>query len=467
MSNVHRLRELLGIEADRAEVRQQADRVAQVDQRTPDVAEVLPDAFRTLHNDDNMADAMRQPVGRALKETVTENPNDLAEILFPVMGPAIRRAISEALRSALEGLNQSLAGGFSARNFKWRLEAWRTGVPFREVVLRHTLTYQLIEALLINKENGLLIARAVLDQPDGTPQVEQGQGMDRDAVAAMLTAVQDFVADSTGDADGELSSAELGGKVLWVLTGPHARLALVLSGQPPLSLRISLRDRLATMHQAHGAYINGYSGHQEPPAPLVSKMQDLLKESQDSAVQDGGHGAGASPKAALGLLIVLLLGLLAGGVWWGWKQHQSNQRWANLEALINSRPGVMWVNARRDVEPAVLNVLMDPLADDLTNLLSQAGFGSNDIAFAPTPFMSAEPEMMLRRLRQALSPIPADVAFSIVDGTIKISGSADLTWHRKLATHLQFAQPDLNVDTRELVTLTEPSVTEPSTNEQP
>ena len=233
MDDINRLRRLLGIDDDRAVADDVHERVADPAHRAEDIAEVLPQALEGAKANGRLATALRQPIEDTLQQSIADNPRSIADVLFPVMGPAIRRSITETLRAALEGLNQGLQMGLSKQGLKWRFESWRTGVPFREVVLRHTLKYRVTEAYLINKSNGLLIARAGDASDDA---------MDRDAVAAMLTAVEDFVADSTGadGDDGDLSSAELGSKVLWVLAGYGARLALVIEGQPPLQLRAGI-----------------------------------------------------------------------------------------------------------------------------------------------------------------------------------------------------------------------------------
>ncbi|MFK7955751.1 MAG: hypothetical protein AB8B96_06620 [Lysobacterales bacterium] len=435
MSNVHRLRELLGIEADQTAARENAERVAEKRRRLPDVAEVLPDAIRQRTDDEDMADAMRKPVARALKESVTENPDDLAAILFPVMGPAIRRSISEALRSALEGLNKSLTGGISANNLKWRMESWRTGVPFREVVMRHTLSYRVTEALLINKENGLLVSHVGDEAAAGA--------VDRDAVAAMLTAVQDFVADSTGDSEGELSSAELGGRVLWVLTGPRARLALVLDGEPPLSLRIVLRDHLAGMHQQHGTFLDSFEGQESAPPGLLKKMQAVIQES-DSVASDQGPAPTGLIK---GVLSLVMLAMLAGTVWWVLQRHENAQRWQTLENAVRATPGVVWVNAQQNLSPAAIEVLRDPFSDSIEAIVTDAGFETGEVVVRSTPFISAVPEMEMRRLQAAVSPVPKNVIFSLQGDRLTIAGQADSSWYRKLAAHLEFSSVNVTVDT--------------------
>ena len=84
------------------------------------------------------------------------DPHVLADALFPVMGPAIRKSITETLRGMLESFNEALDNSFSLRGLKWRVEAMRTGKPFAEIVLMHSLLYRVEQVFLIHRETGLV-----------------------------------------------------------------------------------------------------------------------------------------------------------------------------------------------------------------------------------------------------------------------------------------------------------------------
>ena len=58
------------------------------------------------------------------------------------------------------------------------------GNTFAEVVLRHTLVYQVEHAFLIHGHTGLLIAHAA---------AENATSQDPQLVSSMLTAIQDFI----------------------------------------------------------------------------------------------------------------------------------------------------------------------------------------------------------------------------------------------------------------------------------
>ena len=66
-------------------------------------------------------------------------PDNLVGILYPLMGPAIRKSIAENLDGTLQRLNQAFKHSFSWQGLKWRLEAFRSGSSFADVVLKHTV----------------------------------------------------------------------------------------------------------------------------------------------------------------------------------------------------------------------------------------------------------------------------------------------------------------------------------------
>ena len=100
-----------------------------------DVGAVLPQALLHRASDPELARALTPPVERAITASVRRDPRPLADALFPVIGPAIRKAVSASLASMVESLNRTLEHSLSARAMQWRFEAIRTGKSFGEIVL--------------------------------------------------------------------------------------------------------------------------------------------------------------------------------------------------------------------------------------------------------------------------------------------------------------------------------------------
>src|SRR5271163_1652480 len=166
------------------------DRLENLEKRTQDVSAVVAEAIqmrRDKGDDLALAAALAPTIQETLRESVRRDPHVLADALFPVMGPAIRKSIAETLRTMLESFNQALEHSLSARGIKWRIEAFRTGKSFGEIVLMHSLLYRVEQVFLIHRQTGLVLNHVV-----ATSVPTQDPSM----VAGMLSAIQQFVRDS-------------------------------------------------------------------------------------------------------------------------------------------------------------------------------------------------------------------------------------------------------------------------------
>src|SRR5271170_2634909 len=134
-------------------LKQIQERLDDPDRRAEDVSSVVAEAIqmrRDQGDDQALAEALAPTIQETLRESVRRDPHVLADALFPVMGPAIRRSITETLRGMLESFNTALEHSLSARGLKWRVEAMRTGKPFAEIVLMHSLLYRVEQVFLIH-----------------------------------------------------------------------------------------------------------------------------------------------------------------------------------------------------------------------------------------------------------------------------------------------------------------------------
>ena len=214
---------------------------AQVTSRA--VSDVLADAVRlsTTEGDDDLARALAPTIEESIEVSVRRNPKPLIAAISPVIGPSIRKSIAETFRGLLQSLNHSLEQSLSIQGLRWRIEAWRTGRPFAEVVLLHSLRYRVEQVFLIHKETGLLLEHVALDEEESE---------NSDLVSGMLTAIQDFVRDSFGGESGDaLESLRVGDRTVWIEEGSYAILAAVIRGNAPETLRGTLRATLDSVHR--------------------------------------------------------------------------------------------------------------------------------------------------------------------------------------------------------------------------
>jgi hypothetical protein len=364
--------------------------------------------------DKRLVSALQAPVDACIQQSVERDPQQLANALFPVMGPAIRRAISETLRGFVQSINQAVDYSLSLKGLRWRIEAWRSGSSFAEVVLKNTLLYRVDAAYLIHNNRGLLIDCALADT--------QTTLKDKDAISAMLTAIQDFVQDSFSDAGEGLETVEIGGRTLWVRRGPYATLACVISGLPPQALRRQFDQVLADLHRTYARQLADFDGDKAPLSDLQPWLRDCLAlEYRDTEVRQ------RRPCWWPCLTLLLLLGLALG--WLGWRQYTWNQRLDIARERLRQAPGVVLL----DWQPGPrirATLLVDPLAGDPAGLISDAQIKAR-LEIERRAFLAADPPIVLARARRQLTP-PTGVTLRLQQGVLQVAGVAPSAWIERL-----------------------------------
>jgi hypothetical protein len=416
-----RLRELL-LGDERRELAAAHDRIAELERAQRDLPRRLPDAaIAALHehrDNPRVADALAAPVAQALGAAVHENRQSIIDALFPIIGPMIRRAIAEALRGLVDNLNGAIESSFTARGLKWRVEAWRAGVPYAQVVLRHRLAYGIDHVFLVERDSGLVLRHVAA--PGATP-------LDADAIAGMLTALGDFVGDSVGGDRGALESAQVGDALVWVEHGPRANLACFVHGVPSPQLRGLLEQRLEDIHARILALPADAPlqaiGDDERVRGLLDPVQ-MLREAGTDGGTDAAPTQRKSPKP---VLVVALLALVAVAGF-------AVERWrwgARVDALRNTlvaQPGfVLGGIDDRPWRSLVVHGLLDPDAPSPRPLIEQADLGNASRRLDATGFVSADDRVVLRRAQRLLQ-VPDGVALDVKDGVLRMDGEASQTW---------------------------------------
>ncbi|MCL4183762.1 MAG: OmpA family protein [Burkholderiaceae bacterium] len=376
------------------------------------VSRALPSAVaQATARDGRLGHVLAPTVERAAQSSIRSNPRTLVNIIYPVIVPAIRKSIVETLDATLQALNASLAHSLSLRGLKWRLEAWRTGVPFAEVVLRHTLVFRVEHVFLIHRHTGLLIAQATAE--DATSQ-------DPQLVSSMLTAIQDFVRDSfTGTQDGALDTLRHGELLLWCEQGPSASLVAVIRGTPPESLHQVLRHTLSRIHDERDQALEEFDGDSAPFADVSAQLADCVQQRQLAPV--------AQRRRVPWLLVLVLLAALGFALDAWQRARHDDALWEAYLARLRAEPGIVVAGADKVDGGWRLSGLRDPLAADPDQLLQLSGIDPGRVSARWQPYQALNPSLVLQRLRASLAP-PPTVTLAADGEAIVASGAASAAW---------------------------------------
>ena len=404
------LRQLL-VGPERQQLDELADRVEQVAVTPQMLADQLPEAIALRTSRDRQLGRVLAPtVEAALRESIRRNPRDIASAIFPVLGPAIRKAIAETMAALVRSINSAVEHSLSVQGIQWRIEAWRTGVRYADVVIKHALVYRVEQVFLIHAETGLLLAHVTapdLNVPDA------------DLISGMLTAIQDFVRDSFRPAEGgTLSAFTVGEHTVHVEAGPGALLAGVIRGQCPEAVPLRLQRTLEQIHLEYATQLGDFEGDALPFASAAPLLEENLE-----TVLSTDRGTARAPLLWLRWAIPLAaLALVAVGL-----ATASWLRWRRAVRVIGAEPGFVLVDASRSWRRWHFRGLKDPMARDPRVVLTAAGLAPPTIAGEWKPYLSLDSAMVVARARQALAA-PTSATTELAGDTLRFAGSASIDW---------------------------------------
>lgn len=380
--DLERLRDLL-FNYDRkqlSQLRQQLDalelRLSDPDTRTQDTSEVLVNAVhKQLAADDKLGNALKPVVVEQFRQTSKDDPEMMAEALFPILGPAIRKMIAAML------------------------------TPDSKTKKR---TYRLEQLFLIEKETGLPICHVASDT---------AVTKDADMVSGMLSAIQSFVHDAfaTNDFDG-LNTLQVGELSVWIEWGPSAILAAVIRGVGPEKLREAMQLQLEDIHHSYAIQLKEYDGDAQPFEPIKPELHHFL-DGHDGTFKNKVKKLPTRAKqwlAGIGIALLCLIG-------WTLYQTYDSNRWNRYVASIDAEPGIVVTKSERSFRSYRLHGLKDPMAKNPMQILTETSIDPDRVTQYFEPYQAIDPNFVLTRAAALLEP-PPDVKVTLEGSTLQISG---------------------------------------------
>lgn len=375
-----------------------------------EISLLLPHSIKIMLDKDKLSYTALIPlVEEALKDSIKNNPKTLANILFPIMMPAIRKAVAEDIKRMIDSLNSTLENGFSPRRIGWRFKALFSGKSYAEIVLSNAYIYRVKQVFLIHKQTGLLLNSATDDQTAVTK--------DADMVSSMLSAIKDFVQDSFNvDKDNELDTIKVGQFNIWIEQGPGAIIAAIVEGDAHSRLRVLLKETVEKIHLKQSYDLEKFEGDIE----IFKKADPFL----ENCIQSEQKEKKKKKPIILIILLLIILGFLS---YWVYTIIEIKIRIDKLEDALKAEPGIIITNDKKVDGKTVFEGLRDPLSSKPLFIAKEKNVDASEVAFEFKSFISLDSEIVLKRARHVLLP-PKSVKLSYNNGVLFASGEAEENW---------------------------------------
>ena len=350
--------------------------------RAADTSVILAKATQLSNKrDEAYSNALKPMVVEQFQTSSRENPEIMAEALFPILGPAIRKMIASML----------------SRDSK-----------------KTKRTYKFEQLFLIEKESGLPICHAT----SGAAETQ-----DADMVSGMLSAIQSVVQDafSTQEFDG-LNTLQLGELSVWIEWGPNAVIAAVIRGVAPESCRTALQQLLEDLHHDYASEMASYEGDSSVFDPVKPDFL-LFMDNHDSRLRNRVKNMPADLRRNLALIALVGFGLF---VWLVFNQIDQH-RWNNFITQLDAEPGIVITNTIRSSGTYTVKGLKDPLAKNPALILSSTRLDAENVVFELEPYQAMHPAFSMERISSVLVPSPGTTLE--LDGNIlRIYGATSKKW---------------------------------------
>ncbi|PLX11158.1 MAG: hypothetical protein C0598_08810 [Marinilabiliales bacterium] len=338
-----------------------------------EISELLPNSIKLMLESGKISYDDLVPVFEiVLQDSIKKDPHSLASILFPIMMPAIRKAVSEDLKKMLDSLNSTLEHGFSPKRIGWRFQALFSGKTYAEIVLSNAFIFRVKQVFLIHKKSGLLLNDVV----DTSLSVTK----DADMVSSMLSAIKDFVQDSFDvEQSNELNTINVGQFNIWIEQGPEAIIATIVEGDAPSSLREQMKEAIEKVHLKYSLELNKFEGDTEVFEKTETYLESCLLSEQKE-----------TKKRKPITIIILFILIISGLGYLAYMTIEKSLRLNKMEIKLNQQPGILITDDDRVDGKNVFIGLRDPLSVDPYKIAKEFEFDTSHVKFQLKKYISLD-----------------------------------------------------------------------------
>ncbi|MFQ3250459.1 MAG: outer membrane protein OmpA-like peptidoglycan-associated protein [Glaciecola sp.] len=385
------------------------------------VSEVLSEALHDREQQDGSVQRIIQPiVAKSVEKSISNQREEFIDYLYPLMGSLVRKSVAVFFTDFIEKTNDIIENSFTAKGIKWRISAWRAGVSFSEYVASQTFVFKVEQVFLIHKETGNLLKSVVSDN---------FKEEDADLVSAMLTAINDFVADSFNPSnegnEQHLDTIKTDDFTLLIRQSPHAILVAAVTGNISREANIQLQVTLEEIQRIFLDDLKSFDGDSKAFLTADSLLRDCLLS---ETINENEKSA---KKPIFGLIVFFILLGAIGWYIFGW--IYTNYTISEIERLP-STPGLvvqkLSVSERYHIQ---LKVMRDPDAMSTEDWLAQSDIDPAYVKVIETPFISIDSALLKHKIEKIVSQYES-VDFDTP--SMAFTGSIELNEYQNLVGQL-------------------------------
>jgi OOP family OmpA-OmpF porin len=398
----------------------------------------ITQALQVKQSANNFQSAVTPTVVSALMDSVSEDPKPIADALYPVMGPAIRKSISATMSQMTSNFNELLEQSVSPKAWQWRFDAWRTGRSYSEVVLIKNLVYQVEQVFLIHQKTGLLLQHVV---------AADAITKDPDMVSGMLTAIQDFTSDSfaTEQVSG-LNSLKLGDLTVLIENGPHAVVAAVVRGSVPGDMQNKLSEVIEEVHLLNNKKLVNYKGDSSHFDHLQPVLSECLKTQLMNKRKKEKKKRNKFIKPAIYLSLIALVSAYGYNTY---KDSLENEEWQKAQDAFKAEPGMIITEASKRNGQFIISGLVDPLAREPSLLINHGTPNNIEVELDFKPYLSMDSEIVIKRLKRRFN-VPDSVDIKLQDRVLTLVGRSTQVWLDKFEKEVSRTDGIASLDIKKL-----------------
>lgn len=370
------------------------------------VKDVISEAMHDRQQQDGSLSKTIVPmIESAVEQSIENNKSNFITYLYPIVGSLVRKSVTVFFNGFLEKLNSLIEYSLTLKGLKWRIDAWRKGIPFTRYIIKQSFIYRVEQVFFIHRESGLLLNHVVL---------ENNQFNDANLVSAMLTAISDFMTDSfNANAEDNLDTIKTENYTLVIQAGPDALLVAAVTGAVPNDLKKHLQLTLENLHGLYHEDLQQFEGDDSPFVSSESHLRDcLLSEINPSVIPK-------KKKPIFAIAIVAAVSILFC-VWC----YQLWQERTFIDDIWNTpRPaGIYLQKVTKDDQGFNVEYFRDPSALNASQWLKDNNISIDQINFQEHAYVSLDSEIIQRKARNVLRHYPG-LLITLKQNQLHLSGS--------------------------------------------